>query len=204
MEDLAKIFIGSTTVAAVLIWLGKVIINKGFDAALETFKNKLALLKIEHEIKYSKLHEERATILKQMFEDLYQLEVDLRHLTSHSQGPEWTEDNTRYDKAYEQLQKSVRQLETSRIYFTSDFCDSLEDSLKNGHSIIQGMMEARDDAKSQKESYQYGDPIKFEEGEKPLQKWRKQRDRVESEIKERRLELAEIFRELIGVEKEKN
>ena len=58
--------------------------------------------------------------------------------------------------------------------------------------------------KSQKESYQYGDPIKFEEGEKPLQKWRKQRDRVESEIKERRLELAEIFRELIGVEKEKN
>jgi len=201
MEDLAKILFGSITIASIAIWLGKVIINRGFDAALETFKNKLSLLKIEHEIKYSKLHEERAAILKEMFEDLYLLEMDLRHLTSPFQGREWTEDNTRYKKAYEQLQKCVRQLETSRIYFTADFCDSLEESLKDGHSIIQGMMEARDNEKSRKESAQYNQQIEFEEGQKPRQIWKKQRDRVESDIKRRRLELAEIFRELIGVEK---
>jgi len=204
MEELLQIFIGSLTIGGIIVWLGKIIINKGFDAALESFKNKLAMLKIEHEIKYSKLHSERASILKDMFENVYLLEMDLAHLTSPVQGPEWTEDDTRYKRANDQLQKCRKQLETSRIYFTSDFCDTLEQSLKESHSVIQGMMEARNNAISRKEATRYNEPINFKKGESPLQLWRAQRNRVESDIKTRRLELAELFRELIGVEKRDN
>jgi hypothetical protein len=201
MNEILKIFVGSLAVSGIIVWLGKTIINKAFDAGLETYKNRLDLLKVEHQIRYSSLHEERAAILKEMFENLFLLEGALSHLTSPFQGPEWTEDDSRYINANEQLSKCINQLEISRIYFTVDFCDLLEESLVECRGIINGMLDARDGEINQKELAKYNEVMEFEEGQRPRQLWRKQREKVESDIKKRRLELAHKFRELIGVQR---
>ena len=125
MNNLLNIAIGSVTIGGIIIFLGKQLINKGFDAALKTFENRLELLKIEHQIKYSKLHEERAIVLKDLYKHLYKLEESLVNMTTSYQDAKWTKDDERRDKASEQLLICQDMIEENRIYFTSNFCDLL-------------------------------------------------------------------------------
>ena len=118
---MTEILIGSTTIGAIIIFLGKFLINKGFDTALKSYENKLDLLKIEHQIKYSKLHEERGVILKDLYKQLYTLEKFLREMTTTWQGSDWTTDTERKSKAQKQLLDCEDLLETNRIFFSKEF-----------------------------------------------------------------------------------
>lgn len=204
MDDLLQILAGSATIGAVMVFLGRIIINKGFDAALKTFQNKLDLLKIEHQIKYSKLHEERASLLKDLYKELYELENKLAYLTSAFQGPEWTDDDTRRNEVVEQYRKCKDFLEINRIFFLEDFCTKLSDNLKECEEVINGMDKAKFKAKQQDNDAKYNRPYRFKAGETPLDIWFEQEKKVKTEIRGRRIELANCFREIIGVTEEKN
>lgn len=202
MNELFGIAIGSLTIGAIMAFLGRTIINRGFDAALKTFENKLEILKIEHQIKYSKLHEERATLLKDLYRELFDLENALAYMTTAFQGPEWTKDDDRRVKAFSQLQKCLIILETNRIFFTSEFCSLLETNLEECLDVINQMENAKFRGKIQESSIS-GYNKTFKDGETPLDIWFAQEEKVKTKIRDGRIQLAEKFREIIGVEDKK-
>ncbi|MDX5427929.1 MAG: hypothetical protein LPK79_07485 [Bacteroidota bacterium] len=201
MNNLLQILIGSATIGGIVVWLGKLIINKGFDAALKTFENKLELLKIEHQIKFSKLHEERAVQLKQLYTMLYELEKSLKHYTDSFQGSEWTEDNERKKAAIDKLLACEDSLETNRIFFPEEFCNKLEENIDKCREVVLEMEKAKIRERRHNTNQERGIETKYKDGEWPLDIWFKQEEIVKNDINRRRIELANNFRELFGVEK---
>lgn len=199
MNEILNIAISSITVGGVIIFLGKKIIDKGFDAAVKTFENKLDMLKMEHQIKYSKLHEERATILKDLYKELYEIEKALANMTTFSQGPEWIQDDERRNNAVQQFRKCQNLLENNRIFFSQDFCSMLEDNLKDCTEVINNMERAKRGGKMQELNSKFDLPYP-EEGKTPLDLWLEQEKRVKTDIRNRRIEMADSFRKMIGVE----
>ena len=59
VEYILKLSISGLTLGGIVVYLGKTIINKSSDIILANHKNKIDLLKIEHQIKFSKFHEEQ-------------------------------------------------------------------------------------------------------------------------------------------------
>lgn len=187
MDNILSFTIGSMALSSILIFLGRKIIDKGFDVAVKTFENKLDILKIEHQIKYSKLHHERAELLKSLYIELTELEKVLSELTSLWQGPEWSNENDgRTDYAFKKLEDCTKIVEYNRIYFSTDFCEAIENNLRLCEKVIIDMSIAKSQSN-----------LSLENGR---QLWFEQERRVSTEIRKNRIELADLFRKLIGVE----
>lgn len=202
MEDFLKLVTGSLTIGAIVIFLGKLIINRGFDAALKNFQNKLDLLKIEHQIKYSKLHEERATILKNLYQELYSLEKALAYLTTAFQGEEWLNDNERKDKAVSRLNYCKEILEGNRIFFPEQFCEELSKVLDDCQQIIADMDRAKIKGRAENRFAERGRRFGSDNEENSLEMWIRQEKKVNTEIKAKRIQLANSFRKIIGSDAE--
>lgn len=198
MNEIMNIAIGSITIGSIIIFLGKLIINKGFDVAIKSFENQLDIMKIEHQIKYSKLHEERAILLKEFYKELYTLEKNLEHYTSDLQGSEWVDDIERKSNAINQLIKCRDILESNRIYFSVNFCKEIENNFDQCTEVINNMEKAKRKEKSRINQRIRG--VYNNEGESPIDIWEAQRLKVNTEIKKRRIEIAESFKVIIGVE----
>jgi hypothetical protein len=201
MENLLTIITGSTVFAAILIFLGKQIINKGFDTALISYENRLDLMKIEHEIRFSKLHEARALILKELYNDLYDLEKKLVYMTTLFQGPEWTRDDERRKSVVEQYQKCKDFIEVNRIFFTEEFCNDLNDNLSEAKKALDTMDDAKLKGQIHDQGIRSNSRYEFKDGEFPQDIWIRAEEQVRKKLKERRIELARSFRELMGVKK---
>ena len=112
LKEIFAILIGGTTIGAVIVYLGKFILSKSSELLLENYKNQLEISKNEHQIKFSRLHEERANIIKIIYDNFYDLEIKLKRMTTLFQGPEWVDDKQRdndaidkYTEVYELLEK---------------------------------------------------------------------------------------------------
>lgn len=198
MELLNQIFalaIGGTTIGVIVIYLGKFILSKGSELLLENYKNQLEISKNEHQIKFSKLHEERAKIIESIYHNFYELEVKLEHMTTLFQGPGWRTDTERDNDAIKKYTDTCELLEKNRIYFTENLCDKLSSALENYSAIIEQMLKAKSHAKFESD----GSGFRFPEKEGSLDLWKDAEKKVKREIKNLRLELATEFRELIGV-----
>jgi hypothetical protein len=191
--DFIKLSIGGITIGTIVIFLGKFILDKSSEILLENHRNKLELLKTEHQIKFSQLHNERGIIIKKLYQKLYQLEKSLAHLTSFFQGTEWENDITREKSATQNLEEAKELLELNRIYFPAEFCVQILSSLEHFDNVIDQMMEAKNKAKMEKSKF------RFPKGEGPQDLWREANLKVKNELKEARLSLAENFRSLIEV-----
>lgn len=193
MERLIEFIVGSAFMSGVLIFLGKLIINKGFDAALKTFETKLDLMKIEHQIRFSELHQQRALIMKSLYKELFLLEKKLDHMTTSFQGPEWSTDDSRKKQAMERLSICQDMVEENRILFPEQFWSKIERSLSACEDVIKRM----EKAKSLERNKGY-DRSSTGRKETPLQVWLNEEERVKTEIRNNRIELANDFRALLG------
>lgn len=195
LEKMLTLSIGGTTIGFIIIYLGKFFLAKSSEILIENHKNQLEILKNEHQIKFSKLHEERADLIKTIYQDFYELEIKLEYLTTLFQGPEWTLDKTREDDAIKKYRETLERLEISRIYFSENLCTQLLSAIDDYRKIIEQMRNAK--SKAQYESN--GIPFRFPENEGSLDLWKDAEKKVATEIKSLRLELAKVFRDLIGV-----
>ncbi|KIC00093.1 hypothetical protein OA93_00295 [Flavobacterium sp. KMS] len=198
MELLKEIFalaIGGCTIGAVIIYLGKFILSKSSELLLENYKNQLEISKNEHQIKFSKLHEERAKIIEIIYQDFYELETKLEHLTTIFQGSGWTIDKKRDEDAIKKYTDTCERLERSRIYFPENLCDKLSLALDNYSEVIEQMLQAKNQARYESED----NNVVFPGNKSSLDLWKIAEKRTKNEIKNLRLELATEFRELIGV-----
>ncbi|MGY5851472.1 hypothetical protein [Salegentibacter sp. F14] len=191
--QIIQLSIGGITIGTIVIFLGKFILDKSSEILLENHRSKLDLLKTEHQIKFSRLHHERAIIIKQLYQKLYQLEKTLAHLTSFIQGTEWKNDNSREQNAIKILQETKELLELNRIYFPESLIHQILSSLEHFDEVIDQMMEAKNKAKMESGRF------RFPKGEGPQDLWKKAHFKVKNEIKEARLSVGDNFRSLIEV-----
>jgi len=199
LQYILTLSIGGFTIGAIVIFLGKVIINKSSEIIFENHKNKLDILKIEFQLKFSKLHEERAEIIKRIFQSLFELEIKLQELTSIFQGPEWVTDTTKDEAARTQLNLTREILEINRIFFSEELCTKIEDTLNQCSDVIFQMRKAKLNKMRQQEYAKMGEILPHKDEDSPLTIWQREEAKVKHDIKLLRMSLADNFREIMGV-----
>ncbi len=204
-------FFGITSAAGLVLgYLGKLAIQKFSEGALKTFQhnlelqkiqaqNQFDLLRIEKQVRFSRMHEEQSEVLKSLYNELLQLEIDLQQYTSIFQGPEWSQDSERYQNALKQLKRCRHFLEKSLIFLPQAVCDEVDASLAQAGDIMNEMEKAKIQDVMMKEAASRGERMEVARDEFPLTKWREQEKRVLTEIRGNRKKLAKGFRKLLGV-----
>lgn len=220
-SSIIKYFFSVSVITAGLIYLAKIVIDKIAEGRLEKYKNSLLqdteifrtnlnleaekfkhelnTTLTEHQIKYSKLYEERGQIIRQTYNLLLDLEVSLVDLTTKFQGPEWTFDTERDKKATQSIQALLNHLEENRIFFSDSLCKKIESILEDSRKITADMFMAKQNATRNENHIRRGINLTETELLSPGDTWTELETKVQNEIKAARLNLAEEFRVLIGV-----
>jgi hypothetical protein len=204
ISEIIKFFLGSSVITSGFAYLAKLYLSNKSNLLIEnhkqqlqlardSFQNQFEISRIEHQIKFSKIHEERYQIIKQFSQDFYKLEQELIDFTTLFQGPDWLDKNS--EKVIKCYQELLDKLEMNRIFFSEDLFIKLEDALCDCKKVISEMINAKRQGKYQKNHPNY----KPEEGQRGLELWMKAEKIVQEDIKILKLELANYFRELIGV-----
>ena len=142
---------GNTTVLLVLGWLGKSFLDKVIardtmvfelnlkaksDAAMEHLKNDLQLATIEHEVRFSRLHEKRATVIAELYGHLVET---LWEAESFLSPMEWVGEPNKGQKritAMNKVAELYRYFDKHRIYLPPALCTSLESLVLEVRTLI--------------------------------------------------------------------
>jgi hypothetical protein len=195
-ELIVKYLIISSAGAGVIVFIGKSIIKAVFDASLKKYQSSIDLIRVEHEIRFAKLHEARANFIKDLYNKLHDLQKDLIHLTSLSQGPEWSMDKSRSEKARETHNDLVEMFEKNRFYFEESFNNEFEGTLNLSLDVLLKMDVAKLSARRRGN--------KEDDGKYHVDIWMEQQEKANLEMKTKRLELANYIREVLGVKIERS
>lgn len=106
------------------------------DSAIEHLKNELQLRTIEHQVRFSRLHEKRAAVIAELYgylvEALWEAESFLSPI-------EWAGEPNKKEKHQQAMNKLVelyRFFDKHRIYLPPDVCASLEMLVQNIRSQV--------------------------------------------------------------------
>ncbi len=92
----------------------------------EKLKHELALATLEHQIRFSRLHERRAEVVANLYELLVEAEWAASSLVSPTQ---WSDEPSKREKYVSAMRKAAefyKQFEKSRIYLPDSLCSQLE------------------------------------------------------------------------------
>jgi hypothetical protein len=213
LKYIIAVIFSTTGIGVIITYLGKKFIDKSLELGLEKYRNNLAtsleshkadlnkqteefkaslrILELEHQVKYSMLHEERASVIKKLYSLIIELQIKLSELTSMFQGPNWKKD----DKCETDAKKSLNELKNfflpNRIYFKNDLCVKIDEIINLSWKIIVDMS-------INKSSVAYVET--GPEMAEAIRKWNDIDKRITSEINSARLSLEKEFRTLIGSE----
>ena len=138
-NDILPFSISVSAITGAIIYIGKRIVDRSLDLAIERYRSKLALELETHKIKFGKLHPDRLEAIKLFQSKLYDLENALYHLTTTWQGPEWIRDQQREDDANRELIALKDLLEINQIYFNKEVCSRLSEIYSEGKNILLEM-----------------------------------------------------------------
>jgi hypothetical protein len=205
--ELLKSLINAASIVAILVYLGKKAVElylgkdiekykyglnlqvealkSKMNAEIEAYKNKLNILAKEQEIKFAKLHQERAELIKKIYLMIVSYEKKLGKYIEDMNGSEFIEHENivRYKLIYE-FNDVVDVYNSNRIYFSSETCKLLDSFVVKYEDVSckLKLIGCQDAAK-------YHDIIKSVDC------------LIKDIIKPMESELAEEFRYLLGVKK---
>lgn len=138
-SQVLTILIPTLWITAILGYLGKLIIDKTLDVGIERYKGSLSkelethkselnkeiesyranlqLIVLEHQIRYSKLHEDRGIAIKEIYSVLVNLKNRLEYFKTVFQGPDWTYNIDREKAAIESCNSLLKFIQTNRLFF---------------------------------------------------------------------------------------
>lgn len=106
------------------------------DAAIEHLKNELQLKTIEHQVRFSRLHDKRADVIAELYgffvEALWEAESFLSPM-------EWAGEPTKKEKhlaAMNKLTDLYRYFDKHRIYLPVELCSSLEELIIDVRALV--------------------------------------------------------------------
>lgn len=196
------VFLSSTAITGLVGYLAKKIIDKYLEHGLEKYKADLQLdtekykselkrIELEHQIKYSKLHEERAQTIKELYSFLIDLQKHLILFTTPFQGQDWTTDTERENDTKEVFERINQFFLKNRIYLSLPVCDKIQGILTDSWGIIVQMSVTKRSAQ-----YNTTGPEKAQS----LKEWQSLYSKIGKEIDTARLSLEDEFRKIIGAE----
>lgn len=96
------------------------------DAAIEHLKNELQFRTIEHQVRFSRLHEKRADVIANLYELLADALREAELFLSPTSAAKQPDENTQLFPAEEKLLQLYRYFDNHKIYLPSLLCDSLK------------------------------------------------------------------------------
>lgn len=220
-KQIITFFLTTSVITTAIVYLAKLIIDKFAESRLENYKNSLEqkaenfrhelnletekfrhdlnTTLIEHQIKYTKLYEERGQVIKLLYNSLLDLETALLNLTTLWQGPEWTTDTERDKVATETIKNLRIHLEQNRIFFSEELCNKIESILTDSHKITVEMYIAKKNEQRNQSYNKTGIELTEKELLSPSNTWHKLDKKVQQDLKLAKLDVAQEFRILIGV-----
>jgi len=166
----------------------KLILQQNYQEEILRLKSTLQLVEFEHQVRYSRLHEKRATIIAELYSKL----IEVQKITSNyiQDYPSLTE-NKKKDRVY-QFREYAKQFrdyfDKNRIYFNQETCikiDIFNESISNAFSRLP--VSIPNDMESKISSSQI------------MVEWKKSVVNLEADIPEIKASLEESFREILGV-----
>lgn len=136
MDDILKFLFGSISISAIVILIGKNAINKFFDAGLEYYKSNLEISKLEHEIRFSFLHNERAKVTVDLFQKLQKFNSAINLLTKRVKFKKEINDEERFNEAFKTFSEFNNTYILNEIYFNDEICNSIDKLIGLFHGSI--------------------------------------------------------------------
>lgn len=173
--------LGIFSIAGALIaYLIKTFFEKSMDKDIERFKNDLH----QETIRFSKLHEKRAIVIRDLYNKLVEFELNMINLTSYVQPDNEEEQRKIFEKAkkaaidYEDFQKK------NRIFFKKEVCKILDDIDSKGREAwVKWHLSQREEHYPQQ-----------------IDNWTQAYETVSDKVPKLREKLENEFREILGVE----
>ncbi|MGE4447539.1 hypothetical protein EV678_2115 [Azospira oryzae] len=159
------------------------------DAAIEQLRSDLQIRSIEHQVRFSRLHEKRATVIAELYGVLVEM---LWEAESFLSPMEWAGEPDKKQKHHTAMNKLVdffRYFDKHRIYFPEEICASLEElAMKvRSHVIAFGVYVGFDDQSLNDYTRQQKEKA-----------WNEGWDAIKGEIPKARKLLEDEFRHLLG------
>ena len=192
---------GSIVVTSVIGFIAKSIFNNWLDKNMEQyklkiqsdnelFKSELHAKATEHQVKYSKLHEDRVIAIKELYKRLVNMESSLAILVSRV---EYHGEDGKPEKARrfaENFNLAFDYYRVNKIYFSEDTCTIID-------SLIEGLRDIWDDFVIY--DLQNGLSKILEESMEQRKIWKQCSEKMINEVPVIKKDLENEFRELLGV-----
>jgi hypothetical protein len=106
------------------------------DAAIEHVRNTLQLQAIEHQVRFSRLHDKRASVIAELYGYLVEALWEAESFLSPMQWAGGPGKKEKYDQAMNKFVELYRYFEKHRIYLPEEICTSLQDLIQQ----VRGQM----------------------------------------------------------------
>ena len=97
------------------------------DSTIEKLKSELQLKTIEHQVRFSRLHEKRATVIADLYSHLVEALWEAESFFSPMQWSGEPGKQEKHNTAMEKLVDLYRFFDKHRIYLPAELCNSLEE-----------------------------------------------------------------------------
>lgn len=178
--------------SGILAFLIKTITKHYLDKDFEKYKLNLQNLIEEHKVRFSKLHEERALVIKNMYQKLVTAFDSIHSLVRPMQ---WAGEKNTGEKmkiAVTDTNEFILYYSQNKIYFSKGTCASLENITKE----LKGTIATFQTKEFLKEDLQYNKNASKEH----MDHWMKAWDKIDKEIPTALTNLEDEFRLILGVE----
>jgi len=138
--------LGSGVLIGAVAWLVRSLMLHLLSKDLESFKGQLQLAAFEHQVRFSRLHERRASILADLYSKIVQLHGAASSFVHWYASDRDEEKDRRLKELWQAADEYRGYFERHRIYFDEPTCtivDSLNDALSKATSVLAAITHDR-------------------------------------------------------------
>ena len=200
-DELIKFLIGTVGIAGLIAYLGRKIIDNYFSRSVERYKTELEKTRFEYQVKFSKLHEERALVIKELFSKLVTVEKSMGSFVAIFEPAGQPPKEEKGKIAAEDFNLFVDYFGLNEIYFQDDITELV-------YKIINEIKEAWYKFimyPSYKNTEHFlPDPKLAELEEKKIKNWIEAWKTIREDLPPLRTRLKKELQKLLGVESDNN
>lgn len=180
---------GSAILIGAVAWLVRSLMLHLLSKDLETFKGQLQLAAFEHQVRFTQLHERRASILAELYSKIVQLHRAATSFVRWYPSADDADKEHQLKQLWQAADDYRSYFERHRIYFDQPTCekvDSLNGALSQATSVLAVFAHE-------------GDSVTATE-EEIFREWKKAMTAIDDEVSKLKQSIEDCFRGILGVE----
>jgi hypothetical protein len=192
-QQLIEFLGGVTAISVTLGFLGKKAIDAFMKGRVESHKKNLEKIAIEHSVRFQSLHSERATIIKDFYSNLSNLDESLHSALRRFQPVGEPDLKEKVNKLADDFNSLRNYFLPNRIFFEKELCSKIDNILEVAKGVffdITTFPVSPQDASIKHDRETVMERHNF---------WEKARSIHENEITSLKSELEDEFRTILGI-----